>query len=374
MVARRVACLIAAGAVVKVIVAFATYGQQFDIDSLALVNAVLRSPHRLELYEIGSRWPYPAGYFPFDYLAGSFAYRTGLPFHGVIQLWPIAADCAIAWLVQDELGRRGYGERPRLVATALVALGPMFLLVSGYHGQIDSVQTLLALGAVLVVAREGRPWVAGLLLGAAIAVKSPPVLLPLVLVPALPTWRARTQLAVPALAVPLLVTLPWLIGDFHATRSALTTYGGVPSLGGYSLIVEPSLVDAFLFGERLEPGATVRWLTDHQNLIVGLGALLAAIIARRRQLPVVTAVCLLYLAVWSFNPNGAYSYVLWGIPFLLVAGYLREVAVLQLVLSVPAAIVYSRTAEHWLKPPYLTVLIGVWVATVVWFIRFARTA
>ncbi len=374
MVARRVACLIAAGAVIKVVVAFATYGQQFDIDSLALVNAVLRSPQRLHLYEIGNRWPYPAGYFPFDYLAGSFAYRTGLPFHGVVQLWPIAADCAIAWLVQDELRRRGHGERVRLAATALVALGPMFVLVSGYHGQIDSVQTLLALGAVLVVSREGRPWVAGLLLGAAIAVKSPPVLLLLVLVPALPSAQARAQLIVPALAVPFVVTLPWLLTDFATTRESLTTYGGVPSLGGYSLIVEPSLVNAFLFGERLDPGAAVRWLTDHQNLIVGFGAALAAVIAHRRRLPVVTAVCLLYLAVWSFNPNGAYSYFLWGIPFLLIAGYLREVAVLQLVLSVPAAIVYARTAEAWVKPPYLVFLIGIWLATVVWFIRFARTA
>ena len=107
MVARRVACLIAAGAAAKVVLAFATVGQQFDIDSLALVGAVLRSPERWHLYEIGARWPYPAGYFPLDYLAGSFAYRTGLPFHGTIQLWTIAADAAIAWLVQDELRRRG---------------------------------------------------------------------------------------------------------------------------------------------------------------------------------------------------------------------------------------------------------------------------
>ena len=55
MVARRVACLIAAGAAVKLVIAFATYGQQYDIDSLALVNAVLRSPERLHLYEIGPR-------------------------------------------------------------------------------------------------------------------------------------------------------------------------------------------------------------------------------------------------------------------------------------------------------------------------------
>ena len=70
MVARRVACLIAAGVIVKVVLAFVTVGQQFDIDSLALVGAVLRSPERWHLYAIGARWPYPAGYFPLDYLSG----------------------------------------------------------------------------------------------------------------------------------------------------------------------------------------------------------------------------------------------------------------------------------------------------------------
>ncbi len=374
MVARRVAGLIAAGAAAKVVLAFVTVGQQFDIDSLALVGAVLRTPERWHLYEIGARWPYPAGFFPLDYLAGSLAYRTGLPFHGTIQLWTIAADSAMAWLVQDELRRRGSGDRARLIATALIAFGPVFVLIDGYHGQIDSVPTLFALGAALVVVRGGPAWAAGLLLGVAVSMKTAPVLLLLVLLPALGTWRSRAWLAVPTLALPVLVTLPWLITDFDATWAALTANQGVPSVGGYSVLLEPSLTGAFLFGDRLEPGSVVTWFTDHQNLIVGVVAVVAAVVAHRRRLGIPAAASLLYLGVWAANPNQAYQYYVWGIPFLLLAGHWRGVLALQAALAVPALIVYPRWNESWLQPPYVVMLVGIWLATVVWFAVSARSA
>lgn len=368
---RRVALLIAAGAAVKVVLAFATVGQQFDIDSLALVGAVLRTPERLHLYEIGPRWPYPAGYFPLDYLAGSLAYRLDLPFHGTIQLWPILADAGIAWLVQDALGRRGASDRTRLAAVALVAFGPVFVLIDGYHGQIDAVPTLFALAAVLLAR---RPLLAGVLLGVAAAIKTAPILLLVILVPAARSWGARARIAVPALALPVLVTLPWLLADFDATRASLSANQGVPSLGGYSVLLEPSTTGAFLFGERLEPGSLVTWFTDHQNLIVGSAALLAGWVAHRRRLEVITGAALLYLAVWAANPNQAYQYYIWGIPFLLVAGHVKPVAALQVALAIPALIVYPLWNEHWLQPPYVAALIGIWLATVVWAVRFARTA
>ena len=181
-------------------------------------------------------------------------------------------------------------------------------------------------------------------------------------------WRPRPELLIPALAVPLIVTLPWLIADFETTRASLTANQGVPSVGGYSVLLDPSLTDAFLFGDRLEPGSLVNWFTRHQNLIVGAAALLAAVIARRRRLPVMTGASLLYLAVWAANPNGSYNYVLWGVPFLLIAGHWRGVAALQLALAIPALIVYPRWNEPFLQPPYVAMLIGIWLATVVWFV------
>lgn len=52
------------------------------------------------------RWPYPPAYLPIAAVESKVADLLGLPFHGVVSLAPIAADIAIAWHVQDFLGRR----------------------------------------------------------------------------------------------------------------------------------------------------------------------------------------------------------------------------------------------------------------------------
>ena len=94
-----------------------------------------------------------------------------------------------------------------------------------------------------------------------------------------------------------------------------------------------------------------------------VGPLRAVVVAHVRRLGVVAGAALLYLAVWTFNPNAAYQYYLWGIPFLVIAGYLRETALLQLALAIPAIIIYGRFGERWLAPPYVAALIAIWLAT-----------
>ena len=102
-------------------------------------------------------------------------------------------------------------------------------------------------------------------------------------------------------------------------------------------------------------------------IAIGAVAVLAAVIAHRRRLDIPAAASLLYLGVWAANPNQAYQYYIWGIPFLLLAGHWRGVLVLQAALAVPALIVYPRWNESWLQPPYVVALVLVWLGTVAWF-------
>ena len=82
---------------------------------------------------------------------------VGLRFDGWIQLPAVLADAGIALGVLWQLLRcaarpSGCGSARR----ALVMFGPSFLLVSGYHGQIDSLAILPAVGrAARVGARRG---------------------------------------------------------------------------------------------------------------------------------------------------------------------------------------------------------------------------
>src|SRR5688572_25098143 len=133
--------VLVAGAAIRLVLAFATRGVDFDIDSFEAVRGAL-AEDPLQLYTTvnaeAAHWPYPPGFLPWVAVAGAIESRTGLRFDGLVQLAPIAADLFIAWAVQAFLGARGAGGRTRLMAASLVALGPCFWGISGFHGQIDS--------------------------------------------------------------------------------------------------------------------------------------------------------------------------------------------------------------------------------------------
>jgi 4-amino-4-deoxy-L-arabinose transferase-like glycosyltransferase len=220
--------LIALGVVARTIVAFKTYGFLYDMDSLVAVRKALGGD-ALHVYSTVNghpynRWPYDSGFFPLILLSGAVASVTGLAYHGLVQLAPIAADGAIAWIVQDHLGRHGASERLRLAAAALVALGPSFAIISGFHGQIDSVALLPAVLALWLWERSPpgvrRALVAGALIGVGASIKTVPGLMLFALLPSVRSRREAAALVLPALAVPAIAVAPFLIADPHSTIEA----------------------------------------------------------------------------------------------------------------------------------------------------------
>src|SRR5687767_11377424 len=125
--------VLAAGVAVACVLAAVTRGEAYDMESYRLVrDALERAPlHVYTDFEAQGiiRWPYPPGYFPLVDLAGRLDGLVAFDF--LIRLPSILATAAIAWLVQDVLGRRGADARTRLAAAALVSLGPAFLLTAG---------------------------------------------------------------------------------------------------------------------------------------------------------------------------------------------------------------------------------------------------
>ena len=74
---------------------------------------------------------------------------------------------------------------------------------------------------------------------------------------------------------------------------------------------------------------------------------------------------LIWLTVSVFNPNFAYQYAVWVLPFLLLAGMLVEAALLQAVLIVPNLILYFRPGAFdsgWLYWVLAAVAWGVMIA------------
>jgi Glycosyltransferase family 87 len=376
--------LIAVGLAIRVALAFAFRGT--DAVLLEQVDAgFVRSWDWHAVYESGGafRWTYPPLWL--GWLAGAswLSDVTGLSFHGLAKLGPTLADVGLALAIYTYLGWRGARERLRLAGAALVMLGPSFIAISGYHGQIDSAAILPAVIALMVWERSSSPnralW-AGLLIGVGAAVKLPPLLLVLPLLGAAKSWGEAAKLAGAALAVVLLSLAPLWASGIDLSRVA--RYAGFPGWGGLSLVVEPAygwhLFTQPIFSPYAQSGLlqtvqdNARWITA-----VSLAAYTAFVVRYRPA--AVDAAALLWLVVYAFSPNFFLNYLVYGLPFFLMAGFLIEVAVLQALLIAPTVAYYvvlspaHSTATGVLYVPALIALWAAWVlATLVIAWRLAE--
>ena len=364
--------LVGVGLAIRVALAFAFRGTNaMLIEELAGAN--VRSWDWHAVYE-GSgllNWNYPPLWL--GWLAGAswLSDVTGLSFHGLAKLGPTLADVGLALAIYTYLGWRGARERLRLAGAALVMLGPSFIAISGYHGQIDSAAILPAVIALMVWERSPSPnraaW-AGLLIGVGAAVKLPPLLLVLPLLGSAKSWREGAKLAGAALA-PLLLTLGplWASG---IDLSEVVKYAGQPGWGGLSLVVDPAfgwhVFTQPVFSTYPDSGLpqtvqeSARWITA-----VALATYTGFVFRYRPA--AVDAAALLWLVVYAFSPNFFLNYLVYGLPFFIMVGFLVEVAVLQALLIAPTVAYYvvltpaPSTATAVLYVPALIALWAAWV-------------
>ena len=377
---RILLALVAGGVLIRLVPAFATVGIQYDIDSFQMAADRLQQGGPLHLYgDLMTpyvRWPYPTGYFPMLLLADWVATWSGLPFHGLLHLPPIGADVGLAWVVQTYLGRRGAVERTRLAAASLVLFGPSFLVLSGYEAQIDSVAILPAAAGLLVWDRlpVGRRAVAaGVLIGLGGAIKTVPLLMVLALLPRVRGRREGLALVTGAAAVPLCLLAPWLLADPGGTSDALR-YTGVNGIGGLSLAAQPGYAEAWLVTERF-PDATALTQTVY-DLRLGVAVLglagIGAFLLRTRPEPA-TAAMLVWLTVFATAVSFGPRYVVWVLPFALMAGRLREVAVAQAIAAPAALLIAARPWDAaWVAPLYVVLMYAILAASLAGIVALVR--
>lgn len=366
--ARLIGGLLALGLVIRLAVVDGTDGVTFDMASFMQVEAALRE-HAFGMYaEIHpSRWPYPPGYLPFVAFAGLEV--PPLQLQSWIRLPAVAADLGLAVLVQDLLGRFGASPARRVWGAGLVALGPIFVGVSSFNGQLDPVATLLALAALWVWTRPGmarRALYAGLLIGAGAAVKTVPGLMVLALAPTARSWRELATLVASAAAVLVAALLPFVVAT-PSEALRVFTYHGVPGFGGVSLLVHPEFAQRTLAGLPVQATDALIFMRDHGHQAVLLPALaVLGLLLWRRRPDAVTASVLLWLALWVFGANFFLQYLVWGLPFLLVRGHLRAVAAVQLGLLPALLAAYNAPVpEAWALWLYTGPVVAAWAAALV---------
>ena len=366
---RTLYALIGCGVLMRLAWVAQTGGLPFDMQSFhAVSTALLDQPLRLyselnppDLY----RWPYPPGYLPWVLASHGLDSSGLLGFRAAIMLPAIAADAALAWIV----GTRLADPRARLGAAALIALGPSFALISGYHGQIDSVAILPAVVALLVWERGGprRALAAGLLIGLGASVKSAPGLMLLALLPTVASRREALTLVAAAVAVPLAALAPFLAADGAGVVRALG-YAGLPGQGGITMMLDPELARYWVQNAKdVRPNGVSSFLSEHGGLLTGAALLAAGALLVRRRVEPRRAAVILWLTFFVVGTGFAFQYMIWALPFLILAGRLRWAFALQAALLVPSLVYYTGPypALDALVPVYFALMAAVWLGLAV---------
>jgi hypothetical protein len=300
----------------------------------------------------------------------------------------VLCDLVLAWLVQAVLGWTGRSELERVLGTALVALGPIFLAVVALQGQLDAVSGLAVLGAVAVWMRAdpARRWFyAGLILGVGAAIKTTPIFGLLALLPTAVSGRERLKVAALAIAIPALAVLPFAAVD-HQTVHDIVGYHGAPGAGGLNLLVQPRVaLDWYGAG-----GVSLSSASTHLGHLAGplalLGAALAAAYSWRRHLDPLTSSVLIYAAILVLGVNFFLQYSLWLLPLVIAWGRLRTALAATIGLCVPLVFRYAEELHlrstiwstsailHVYDPVTDALLLATAAATVVALVRIERGA
>jgi hypothetical protein len=241
---------------------------------------------------------------------------TGLAFSFLVKLGPIAADVSIAVLLCFG-ARRDRWWLPGLA----YALHPIAVLISGYHGQFDSLMLAPAfLAWRLFEARHIAR--SGLAMGLAVWFKPVPLVLLPVLLPRLPTWRERAIYVVLSGAPAGLGTLPYLIRWPEDVAVNFLGYSSWFGMWGYPV--------AWMAVEYLREQTIPWWLPDpccvsdplRVMFALGrwvlLGALASAwIISYRRGFSALHSIVLTFAVFYFATVGFGLQYLLWIVPFAL---------------------------------------------------------
>lgn len=310
----------------------------------------------------GPAWAWPPGFFPWLWLSHA-ANRVGLPFVIVSRLPAIAADAALAWIAQREVGRRGHGPTGRLIAAALVSFGPAFVVPAASFGHIDSVAIVPAVAAVVLWERAApgrRAVVCGGLIGVAACMKTVPLLLVLALAPTAVSPREIVRLVAAAVSLPVVALLPFVIADPAPPLTALR-YHGVPGSGGLSVVLQPGLGVEYVH-DRPYHYSSIGHAILHAGPAAGALAIIAVtlVVVVPRRLPAATAAALLWLTVFVFTGNFSLQYLVWLLPFMLLCGWWPAALALQLC-ALPA-LAESVVSFPPRAPVYVGSMILLWAA------------
>lgn len=314
------------------------------------------------VYETGGLMTFPGGerVNPFNHppfmihymrAVGFISDTTGLSFQFIFRLLTSLVDLGSVAVVYQLLRRT---ETFNPATLLLFVFAPATLIISGYHGNTDTLMIFFLLLSALALASHRPVWLAGIIFGIALNIKIIPVIFAPCIFFYLPTFRKRAEFFVAAGLIFVIASLPYIVQDPVLIAREVFGYRGFPGRWGWT---------RGLYGVTEGQGV--------YNVAVRIGAyLLLAFIVYRSYLMNVErrsslflqlgAVAFIFLA---FTTGWGTNYMAWLDPFVLVLSF--PLALLYYLTS-GAMMVYLyfiRDDENiWLIPvTWIVVLLLTWV-------------
>jgi len=303
--------------VVRLVPAIFAYGTS-DVMSWELLGRLLLAGENFYATQLHN---WPALWIYFCAAAVLIHDATGLPFFTLIKLPPILADAAIALFLYRVALRQGLANRDAALVGLSYGLNPVSILISGYHGEFDSLMLAPTVLACLWFEDRSKPRAfSALALGLGIWFKPIPLLLLPILLPRLRTWRERGLFGVLAMAPSVLGTLPYFVRWPEDAATNFLGYSSWFGQWGYPVL--------WMVVEYVRSGTVPWWLPDPDHLsaplhlmyVAGRWVLLAALAATwwwiyRRRMELLHATSATFAVFYVAAAGFGVQYLLWILPF-----------------------------------------------------------
>jgi len=218
-----------------------------------------------------------------------------------LRLPSIAADVVSLFLVhrlEPDLSRN---------ALLLLALNPVSVLISGFHGNTDPVMIAFLLAAIFF-ATKSKAVLAGLAFGMAVNIKVIPLLFAPCFLVYIMSKKRRAQFCVSVILAVLLLSLPYVLDAREVVKSVLG-YRGLFTNWGFAHYADlAGLRPSHLLAKPFQ------WAMFAVSVALPF-------CTRRHGLSLFYACAAVTLGFYFLTPSLALQYLAWGVPFVVLPGF-----------------------------------------------------
>lgn len=338
---------------------------RFDAESYRIVADLLLKGS--DVYAGTDRYPYLPFHMYWFALSSLLEDSVGGSFFFWVR-WPnILADVGILFIIYRGSLKLGRSESTAFSLALLWAVQPISIYQSLIHGQFHSIAIFFALLAwYLLMFRPGWRGAlgGGLAMGFAVLDHSWPIFLVPVFILIAPSLKGRMLFLLGVAVVPLVFVAAYsaAIGTTsELLRMRVLAHDPTPFRFGYSYLLYDTL-----YG--IAPGDVLTFVGSHsRELLFGALAIVGLVIIPRRD--AMTAATAMIATVYAVSFSLGNQQLLWIIPFALLAGQTKMLALYSGVLCVRLLVYYWGTCGL-VCPGYLTDTMQWWPIQWVWPVAF----